>query len=292
VVWNGRVEAKSRHAGGFMQFVTAHGAKIPAIGFGTWPMRGRECVRAVVAALQAGYRHVDTAAGYANEQDVGEAIRSASIRRDEIFVTTKIGPSDLAEGDMQRAVAASLRKLGMDHVDLILIHWPSRTLPVADTIRPLNDVKRRGMASHIGVSNFTTTLLAEAWEATDEPIAVNQCEYHPRLNQDKVIGACRARGMAFTSYSPIGRGDALGEPVVQRIAERLHRTAAQVVLRWHIQQDGVIAIPKSAHPERIRENFGVFDFALEADDMAAISGLAQPNGRILLARDIGPEWDD
>lgn len=275
-----------------MQSVMAHGARIPAIGFGTWPMRGKECVRAVVAALEAGYRHVDTAAGYSNEQDVGEAIRSSGIPREEIFVTTKIRPSDLAEGDMQRAVAASLKQLGMDHVDLILIHWPSRTLPVADTIRPLNDVKRRGMASHIGVSNFTAGLLAEAWDATEEPIAVNQCEYHPRLSQDKVIAACRARGMAFTSYSPIGRGDVLREPVVRRIAERLNRTAAQVVLRWHIQQDGVIAIPKSADPQRIRENFGVFDFALETDDMAAIGRLAQPGGRMVLGQGVAPEWDD
>jgi diketogulonate reductase-like aldo/keto reductase len=275
-----------------MQYVTAHGAKIPAIGFGTWPMKGDECVRAVVTALETGYRHIDTASSYQNEREVGEAIRSSGVPRDEIFVTTKIPPTELAEGNLQRSVAESLKNLGMDSVDLILIHWPSRTLPVADTIRSLNDVKRRGMASHIGVSNFTTKLLDEAWEATEEPLAVNQCEYHPRLNQDKVIGACRARGMAFTSYSPVGRGDVLRDPAVVRIAERLGKTSAQVVLRWHIQQDGVIAIPKSAHAERIRENFDVFDFALEADDMAAISDLAHSEGRMILAPDIAPEWDD
>lgn len=275
-----------------MQYVTAHGAKIPAIGFGTWPMTGQECVRAVVAALETGYRHIDTATSYRNEREVGEAIRSSGVPRDEIFVTTKIPPTELAEGKMQLSVSESLKKLGMDSVDLILIHWPSRTLRVADTIRPLNDVKRRGMASHIGVSNFTTRLLDEAWEATEEPIAVNQCEYHPRLSQDKVIAACRARGMAFTSYSPVGRGDVLRDAAVERIAKRLGKTPAQVVLRWHIQQDGVIAIPKSAHAERIRENFDVFDFALEADDMAAISDLAHSEGRMILAPDIAPEWDD
>jgi diketogulonate reductase-like aldo/keto reductase len=275
-----------------MEYVTAHGAKIPAIGFGTWPMKGEECVRAVVTALEAGYRHVDTASSYQNEREVGEAIRSSGVPRDEIFVTTKIPPTELAEGNLQRSVAESLKNLEMDRVDLILIHWPSRALPVADTIRPLNDVKRRGMASHIGVSNFTSKLLDEAWEATEEPIAVNQCEYHPRLNQDKVIAACRARGMAFTSYSPVGRGDVLRDPAVERIAKRLGKTPAQVVLRWHIQQDGVIAIPKSAHAERIRENFDVFDVALEADDMAAISDLAHSEGRMILAPDIAPEWDD
>ena len=274
-----------------MQFVTAHGAKIPAIGFGTWPMRGEECVRAVAAALEAGYRHVDTASGYGNEREVGEAIRASGVPREEIFVTTKIGPSDLAEGVMQRAAATSLANLGMEEVDLILIHWPSRTLPTADTIRTLNDVKRRGMARHIGVSNFTTKLLAEAWKATKEPIVTNQCEYHPHLNQDRLIAACRARGMAFTSYAPIGRGEVLRDPTVRSIAERLGKTPAQVVLRWHIQQDSVVAIPKSARPERIRENFAVFDFVLAAEDMAAISGLSRPTGRVVDPSDVAPGWD-
>jgi diketogulonate reductase-like aldo/keto reductase len=274
-----------------MQFVTAHGAKIPAIGFGTWPMRGEECVRAVAAALEAGYRHVDTASGYGNEREVGEAIRASGVPREEIFVTTKIGPSDLAEGVMQRAAATSLANLGMEEVDLILIHWPSRTLPTADTIRTLNDVKRRGMARHIGVSNFTTKLLAEAWKATKEPIVTNQCEYHPHLNQDRLIAACRARGMAFTSYAPVGRGEVLRDPTVRSIAERLGKTPAQVVLRWHIQQDGVVAIPKSARPERIRENFAVFDFVLAAEDMAAISGLSRPTGRVVDPSDVAPGWD-
>lgn len=274
-----------------MQFVTAHGAEIPAIGFGTWKMRGEACVRAVVAALEAGYRHIDTASGYDNEREVGEAIRASGVPRDDIFLTTKIRPSDLAEGDMQRAVAESLAQLGMDEVDLILIHWPSPLLPVADTIRPLNDVRRRGMARHIGVSNFTTRLLAEAWDVTEEPLAANQCEYHPRLNQDKLIAACRAHGMAFTAYSPIGRGAVLSDPVVRGIAERLGRTPAQIVLRWLIQQDGVVAIPKSADEQRIRENIDVFGFALEGEDMAAIADLARPDGRMTRNATLAPEWD-
>lgn len=273
-----------------MQVVEAHGARIPAIGFGTWPMLGAECVDAVSAALEAGYRHVDTAAGYENEREVGEAIRRSGLPRDDIFVTTKIKPWDLAEGDMQRAAAASLKELGLDYVDLILIHWPSRSLPAADTIRSLNDVKRCGIARHIGVSNFTTKLLDEAWAATEEPIAVIQCEFHPYLSQDKVIAACRARGMAFTAYSPIGQGDVLSDPVVGEIAARLERTPAQVVLRWLIQQ-GVVAIPKSASPDRIRENLAVFDFALAPKDMAAIAALARPDGRLVRDPDLAPAWD-
>lgn len=274
-----------------MLYVTAHGAKIPAIGFGTWPMRGDECRRAVSAALEAGYRHIDTAAGYSNEREVGEAIRGSGIPRDDIFVTTKVGPSNLAEGVMQEAVASSLKQLGMEEVDLLLIHWPSRTLAAADTILTLNDVKRRGLARHIGVSNYTAALLEESWAATEEPIVVNQCEYHPYLSQEKVLAACRAHGMAFTSYSPVGRGGELADPVVTGVAERIGRTPAQVVIRWHIQQHGVVAIPKSARPSRIRENFGVFDFELEPGDMAAISALARPDGRVIDPSDVAPDWD-
>ncbi len=274
-----------------MHFVAAHGASIPSIGFGTWPMKGRECVRAVAAALEAGYRHIDTAAGYENEREVGEAIRDSGLARSDVFITTKIRPWDLAEGDMQRAAAESLRRLGVEQVDLILIHWPSRTLPVADTIRTLNDVKRRGIARHIGVSNFTTKLLSEAWEATEEPLVTNQCEYHPQLNQDKVIAACRARGMAFTAYSPVGQGGLLGDPAVAAIAGRLGRTPAQVVLRWHMQQKYVVAIPKSSAPQRIRENITIFDFDLEPEDMTAISALARVSVRLVQAPDLAPAWD-
>ncbi len=272
--------------------VSAHGAAIPAIGFGTWPLRGEECVKAVSAALAAGYRHIDTASAYGNEAEVGEAIRASGVPREEIFVTTKVPPPELADGIMQRAVEASLKRLGMDDVDLVLVHWPSRDLTIAETTRTLNDVKRRGMARHIGVSNYTSKLVADAWSATDQPIVTNQCEYHPYLNQDKVIDACRERGISFTSYSPLGRGDMLKDETVSSIAKRLGRTPAQVILRWHIQQDGVIAVPKSASPERIKENFAIADFALEPDDMAAISALSRPDGRIIDPADAAPEWDD
>jgi diketogulonate reductase-like aldo/keto reductase len=274
-----------------MQVVTAHGAKIPQIGFGTWPMKGEECVRAVEAALAAGYRHIDTAAGYQNEREVGEALRASGVKREEIFITTKIRPWDLAEGDMQRAAEASLKQLGVDQVDLILIHWPSRTLSVTETTRSLNGVKRRGFARNIGVSNYPIRLLDEAWAATEEPLAVNQCEYHPYLNQDKLIAACRARDMAFTAYSPLGQRRELDDPAIERIAKMLGRTSAQVVLRWLLQQ-GVVAIPKSATPERIRENFDVFGFSLSPEDMHTISALARPGSRLVKDPDLAPVWDN
>jgi diketogulonate reductase-like aldo/keto reductase len=275
-----------------MHTVNAHGASIPVIGFGTWPMKGEECVRAVTAAIEAGCRHIDTAAGYENERDVGDAIRASGIPREEIFITTKIRPWDLAEGDMQRAAAKSLRNLQLEQVDLILIHWPSRTLPVGATIASLNDVKRCGIARFIGVSNFTIKLLDEAWEATEQPLAVNQCEYHPYLNQDRLIEACHRRAMAFTAYSPIAQGEVLNDPVVRDIAYRVDRKPAQVVLRWLVQQDGVVAIPKSATPERIRDNLRVFDFELASSDMNAIAGLARPDGRLVRDPDLAPDWDD
>ncbi len=272
--------------------VLAHGAEIPAIGLGTYPMRGERCVAAVETALVYGYRHIDTASGYQNEAEVGQGIRGAGIPREDIFVTTKITPWDLAEGDMQRAVERSLKALGLDVADLILIHWPSRTIPAAETVRTLNDVKRRGLARHIGVSNYTVALLEEAWAATEEPLAVNQCEFHPYLDQQRLRAACRARGMAFTAYAPLGQGAELKDPAVTGIARALGRTPAQVLLRWALQHEGTCAIPKSATPSRIRENLAVFDFSLSAEQMDVLSGLARPGSRIIADPDLAPAWDE
>ena len=162
-----------------LQYVSAHGATIPAIGLGTWALRGAECARVVAEAIAAGYRHIDTAASYGNEEAVGAGIRASGIDRAELFLTTKVPESSLAEGACQRSVEASLGRLGLDHVDLILIHWPNRRMSAAEMIKPLVDVKRRGLARHIGLSNFNVALLEEAWQATSEPIVANQCEYHP-----------------------------------------------------------------------------------------------------------------
>jgi len=275
-----------------MHLVQAHGARIPAIGLGTWPMRGQSCVRAVVAALQAGYRHIDTAASYGNEAEVGEAIAAAGVPAGEIFVTTKVWPTDIAEGDLQHSVEASLARLGLDAVDLALIHWPSRNVPVAESIAALNDVRTRGLARHIGVSNFNVDLLEAAWAASEAPLAALQCEYHPRLDQSKLLAAARARGMAFTAYAPLGRGRVLDERPVVEIARAHGRTPSQVVLRWLIQQPGVVAVPKSATPARIAENLDVFGFALSEAEMAAISALARPGGRIVDVAGHAPAWDD
>jgi 2,5-diketo-D-gluconate reductase B len=278
-----------------MQDVDAHGAKIPAIGFGTGSLNGRACVEALGHAFRAGYRHVDTARSYGNEAEVGEAVRASSLKRDEIFLTTKVWPNRLDEAEMLRSAEESVAALGVDQVDLFLIHWPNPMVAVADMIRALNEVKRRGLTRHIGVSNFTSDLLAEAWAATEAPLVANQCEYHPGLDQGPVIDACQAHGTAFVAYMPLGRREVLTLPLLSEIGWRLGRTPAQVALRWLVQQDGVAAIPKSTDPGRLRGNIDVFNFSLSDDDMAAISALAHPGGRMIpfpRMRNADGGWDE
>jgi len=269
-----------------MHNVQAGGASIPSLGFGTWAARGDECAQAVTWALESGYRHVDTAAVYANEEAVGDGIRASRVPRGEIFLTTKVGPDDIDEGKLERSAEASLKRLGFDHVDLLLIHWPSPKIPLKRSLGALAKAKRRGLTRHIGVSNFTPALIAEAVALSEEPVVTNQCEYHPRLDQSRLIAACRQKDVSFTSYCPLGRaGDILTAPKVTAIAKRHGKTPAQVLLRWQVQQQGVIAIPKSANRQRIAENIAIFDFALDDAEMGVLFGLAIPQGRI-----VSPAW--
>jgi diketogulonate reductase-like aldo/keto reductase len=274
-----------------MHKVEANGAAIPALGMGTWTLSGAQAAELVEHALRIGYRHVDTAAAYGNEQAVGEGLRASGVDRDAVFVTTKVWWTDLAQADLRRSAEESLRRLGLDQVDLLLIHWPNPRIPLRETIDALNAVRRDGLARHIGVSNFPTALLAEAVAASEAPLCVNQVENHPYLDQRKVHAACRAAGMAMVSYCPLHRGGPLlEEPAVRAAAARLARTPGQVVLRWHVQQEGVAAIPRSARKERLAENLDIFGFALSSEEMAAISALAGRSHRICDA-DFAPAWD-
>jgi len=261
--------------------VEANGARIPSTGFGTWRLSGEDCRQAVLWALEVGYRHVDTAAMYGNETDVGAGLKASGLDRDAVFVTTKVWSSDLAPGDLERSAEASLRRLDVGAVDLLLVHWPNPAIPLAGTMKALASVKRLGLARHIGVSNFSAKLLDEAVSLCGEPLVTNQCEYHPYLNQDRVRAACARHGLAFTSYCPLGRGNLLDDPVIHAIAERHERTPGQIVLRWHVQQPGTVAIPKSGHRGRIAENIAIDDFALSEDEMRRIAALARPNGRMV-----------
>ncbi len=275
-----------------MQMVTAHGARMPVIGYGTFRAAGEDCARGVTEALKVGYRAVDTAAGYRNEDKVAEGIRASGVKREDIFLTTKVPPEQAEESAFKATVENSLKQLDVDQVDLLLIHWPSKTVPIADTIATLNACKDAGWTRHIGVSNFTSKLLAEAWAATSAPLVTNQCEYHPYLNQDAVMAACREYGMIFTAYSPIARGAMLKDPVIQRIARTKGVTPAQVVLRWDIQQDNLVTIPKSVTPERIRTNFDVFTFTLSDAEMAEISGLSRTHKLRVANPAVAPDWDE
>jgi len=272
-----------------MQAVEAGGARIPLIGLGTWDLRGKTCTRMVDEALRLGYRHIDTAAMYDNERAVGEGLRASGIKRDEVFVTTKVWQSDLRARDFERSTKESLSNLKLDQVDLLLIHWPNPSIPLAETIGALCKMKREGLARHVGVSNFTVTLIEEAVKLATEPLVCNQFECHPYLDQSKLIAATRKRGMAVVAYSPIARGQAKGDEVMARIGRAHGKTAAQVCLRWLVQQD-IVVIPRTSRSERLKENFEIFDFKLSPAEMTEVAKLGSPRGRIVDWSG-GPAWD-
>lgn len=274
-----------------MHRIDANGANIPAIGLGTWTLKGEDCADLVTHALEIGYRHLDTAAMYGNEADVGEGLRRTGIARNEVFLTTKVWWTDLAAADFHRSVEQSLERLKLDDVDLLLIHWPNPDIPLGETIEALNQARSDGMTRHIGVSNFPTGLLSEALALSDAPLVANQVEHHPYLDQSKVHAACAKAGMAMTSYCPLARGgDLFAEPAVANAAAAHGKTPGQVVLRWHVQQDGVVAIPRTTRKQRLAENLDIFDFALTGAEMAAISALRSSNARIC-DFDFSPQWD-
>jgi 2,5-diketo-D-gluconate reductase B len=270
--------------------VEANGARIPAVGLGTWQLTGETARRAVEAALATGYRHIDTAQAYGNEREVGQAIRASAIPRDEMFLTTKVWWDRFRAGDLQRSAEESLRRLAVDAVDLLLLHWPNPEVPLEETLQALCEVKRRGMARHIGVSNFPVALIEQAVRISPEKLVTNQVEYHPFLDQSPVLAACRTHGMALTAYSPLARGEVFRSEVLKAIAQERGKTPSQIVIRWLIQQEGVVAIPRSSSPEHGRANFDVFDFELGAEEMQRIAGRARPDGR-MVDPDFAPDWD-
>ncbi len=273
-----------------MQTVTTAGVTIPVLGFGTWQLEGGDARRMVEAALRIGYRHIDTARIYGNEREVGEGLRASGVARNDIFLTTKIWIDSTAAGDLQRAAEASLKRLGLDHVDLLLLHWPTPAVPLAETMGALNDVLKRGMTRAIGVSNYPSKVLEQAAHLSEAPLATDQVEYHPYLNQQKVLETAREHGLTVTAYSPLARGGVLNDPVLEEIAAAHGRTISQVVVRWLMQQPDVMVIPKTASEARARENFSVEDFELSPDDMRRIFALARPDGRVIEPSD-PPEWD-
>ena len=255
------------------------GASIPQLGLGTWPLNDTEVADAVVAAAELGYRHIDTATRYGNEAGVADGIRRSGIDRAEFFVTTKLDGEFQGDDRAIGGLEAALDRMGFDYVDLLLMHWPlpQRGLFV-DTWRTFEKLHADGRARAIGVSNFQTSHLDTLLASAAVVPAVNQIQLDPRITRDAQRAYGVEHGIVTESYSPLGGQGAgaslLREPVVVGIAERLGCTPAQVVLRWHVQQ-GLVAIPKSASPERMRENLAVFDVALSGDDLAALATLSQ-----------------
>jgi len=262
---------------------------VPALGLGTYPMRGEQCYEAVRWALDIGYRHIDTAQSYYNEDAVGRALADSGIPRNEIFLTTKCGFEDASPENCAAELAASLDMLRTDYVDLWLYHWYRKEYPLGESLGALADAKAAGRARHIGVGNFTIPLMREAVEVHKAELFTNQFESHPLLRQPKVEATAHQLGMTVTAHSPVARGRCVDHPVLTRIGAKYGKSAPQVALRWQLDKADTMLVPKSTRREGLVANFDLFDFTLEDDDRAAIEGI--PNNQRGSRPPFEPDWD-
>lgn len=265
------------------------GGSMPALGFGTWQLEGEGCVRSVREALDIGYRHIDTAQIYENEYEVGKALVQSRLPREQLFITTKLWTNNFTAPRVASSADESLRKLGLDYVDLLLIHWPNADVPLGETLSAMEKLQKFGKVKAIGVSNFPVSWMKKAVECSGVPVVCNQVEYHALLSQDAVLDYARAHNIAITAYSPLARAKLAKHPVLARIGEKYGKSASQVALRWLVEQPGVAAIPKAASEANARANFEIFDFSLSAEDTREISAL-QGNGRVINPG-FAPVWD-
>ncbi len=273
-----------------MQFVKTHGATIPALGFGVFRMTDAEVERVIPAALEAGFRHFDTAQIYQNEAALGKALQTAGVARDDLFLTTKVWVDNYDISRFVASVDESLDKLKTDQVDLLLLHWPADQVPVAAQVDMLNAVKEAGKTKFIGVSNYNIAQMQEAMTRSAAPIITNQVELHPYISQNKLLAAINDSDIVASAYYSMADGAVPQDKLLQQIGAKYGKSAAQVGLRWLVQQ-GYIALSKTANPARVAENIAIFDFALDASDMTAIAGLARPNGRLVSPEGLAPVWD-
>ena len=257
-----------------MEYAEIQGEKVPVIGFGTYKLKGNSCKKSVVDALNIGYRHIDTAQIYGNEEEVGKAIQEADVEREEIFLTTKVWKTNLGQDDVLSSVDRSLNKLKADYVDLLLIHWPVEDVPLEETLEAMDGLRSSGKVRNLGVSNFDVGLLEEAQELSKYPIFTDQVKYNPFEPQKQLTRYCSKNDVLLTAYTPLAKGRVARDRTLQEIGEKHGKTAAQVALRWLIQQDKVIAIPKAAGGDHRSENFDVFDFELSKDEMEEIFDLS------------------
>ena len=256
-----------------MECLTIQGEALPVLGFGTWQITGDDCRRAVAEALAVGYRHIDTAQVYTNETEVGQGIRDSGVGRDEIFLTTKVNKDNFTADRIAKVVPESFKRLGVDVIDLMLMHWPSDEVPVGETLTALRPFQDSGRIRHLGVSNFSPDQVNEARQHAT--IFSNQVPYHPFHGQDQLVAQARTDDYLLTAYSPLARGKVQDNAVLREIAASHGKTAAQVTLRWLIQQDHVCAIPKAASKAHCASNFDIFDFELDDQEMARVAALKE-----------------
>jgi 2,5-diketo-D-gluconate reductase B len=254
-----------------MHHVQAGDTRIPVIGLGTWQLRGQDCREAVRHALSIGYRHIDTARLYDNETAVGAGLRDSGVDRDEVFLVTKVPGRRADRNGVAEEVEASLRELGVDHIDLLLLHQPGE-VAIEETMAAFRAQQDAERVRHLGVSNFSVAQLDQA--SAEAPIVTVQNEYHPGRDQDDVLAWCRDHDAALTAYSPLGKGSEVGDDTLTEIGRHHAKTSAQVAIRWLLQQDGVVTIPRSGDPTHREQNLDVFDFELTDDEMARIAANA------------------
>jgi 2,5-diketo-D-gluconate reductase B len=270
-----------------------NGSTIPRLGLGTMAHpESDKAVNLISHALKSGYRHIDTARKYGSEEWVGEGVKDSGIPREDIWITTKVTEDNAKSDDFARSVETSLNAMQLDYVDLLLIHWPSRTVPLEETLGALVKAKEEGYAKNIGVSNFTVNLMDQAVKLCPEKLFINQFEYHAYINQNKVMEACKKHDLLMTCYVPLGRGKILQDPILKEIGEIYDKSIAQVGLRWLIQQQGTIIIPGARSKNRIDENMNIFDFELNDDEMNKISKLRSNNYRAVNPEVRRPVWDE
>lgn len=258
---------------------------IPQIGLGTWKLNGADGKAAIEAAIDTGYRHIDTAYHYNNHQAVGEAVKASAVNRDDLFITTKIWRDHLTEDKLHKQFKESLQQLNMEYVDLLLVHWPNESVPIKETLSAMQALQESGQVKAIGVSNFTQDLLAEAIETEIKPV-VNQVEYHPTLVQGELKQYCDKHDITLTAYSPLGHtGRDLQLETIKEIADKKHASPATVILTWLIQQ-GIVAIPKAKSKKHQKQNLAARELTLSSDEMGQISNCDQ--GNRLVAPDYGP----
>jgi len=261
------------------------GDQMPLLGLGTWQLRDQECVDSVKMAVEIGYNHIDTADGYDNHQAVGKGIKESGINRNKLFITSKIKPENLHYEDIKADAQRFLDELKIEYLDLLLIHWPNKDIPLAESLKALKEVKEEGLAKNIGVSNFTINHLKDAVGIYPNLVAVNQVEFHPTLYQKELLDFCQENGIVLTAYSPLARGEVFENDVIKDLADKYNKSASKLTLKWLIDKD-IVAIPKASSREHLESNFDLFDWNLPAEVREKMDQLNKDN------RIIDPDWGE